>query len=223
LTLRVRATEVRARWNAPESAYFRALADGSFDRDDFVETQVQFLFAVAHFAKPMEILAARMATTERTSLLENIADEHGRGDPTQSHEQTFLELLSRLGVGRDTIAAHGRWPEVDAFNAALDGVCTTADPHTAVAALAIIEDIFAELSALIGRALQQRGWLTKSEIVHYATHEVLDVHHADAFYALIETRFAEKSAMITRGLELGAYLFVRMYDDLHAARKRRWR
>jgi hypothetical protein len=33
------------------------LADGSFDREDFVETQIQFFFAVVFFSRPMMALA----------------------------------------------------------------------------------------------------------------------------------------------------------------------
>ena len=38
--------------------YFASLADGSFSREDFIETQIQFLFAVVFFSRPMAVLAA---------------------------------------------------------------------------------------------------------------------------------------------------------------------
>ena len=42
--------------------FFVALADGpaSFSREDFLETQIQFLFAVVFFAEPMRLLADRL-------------------------------------------------------------------------------------------------------------------------------------------------------------------
>jgi hypothetical protein len=213
--------ELKAKWDAPRTPYFRALTDGSFERDDFVATQIQFLDAVAHFAKPMEILAGRVSVADRQSLIDNIADEHGHGDAAASHEETFLELLGRLGAPRSVVSSRRRGPEVIAFNAALDGVCAKGDPFTAVATLAVIEDIFAGLSTLIGQSIVHRGWLTKSDVVHYATHEVLDVHHSDSFYAIVEPRFAEHRTAIAAGLELGGYIFLRMYDDLYRARERR--
>ena len=56
-------------------AVLAALADGSFSREDFVETQVQFLFAVVFFSRPMAVLAGRLPRPEqRLSLLENVHD-----------------------------------------------------------------------------------------------------------------------------------------------------
>lgn len=211
--------ELRARLDAPGSPYFASL--GEIAREDFLETQVQFLSAVAHFAKPMEILSGRLAAEHRASLTDNIADEHGHGDRSQSHERTFIDLLARLGVPEASLASYVPWPEVDAFNAALTGTCATEHPLTGVAMLAIIEDIFADLSARLGRAIVERGWLTRPEVVHYATHEVLDVHHAESFYQVVEPSWPDPA--VKRGLELGGYVFVRMYDDLFRARGRRWR
>jgi hypothetical protein len=211
--------ELKARLDAPRSAYFSSL--GELSREDFLETQVQFLSPVAHFAKPMEVLAARLPETDRRSLIDNIADEHGHGDRSASHERTFIDLLSKLGVPESSLATYVPWPEVDAFNAALTGTCVTENPLMGVAMLAIIEDIFADLSARIGSAIVERGWLAKSEIVHYATHEVLDVHHAESFYEVVAPHWPDPA--IQRGLELGGYVFVRMYDDLYKARARRWR
>src|SRR5581483_11575602 len=85
-----------------ENPYFRALRDGSMTREDFVETQVQFLNAVAFFSRPMAVLAARLPKADmRLDLLENVGDEHGHGDLRFSHERTFLALLDRLGVNAD--------------------------------------------------------------------------------------------------------------------------
>ena len=43
-----------------DNPYFAALNDGSFEKDDFVETQVQFYFAVDFFSRPMAAVAARI-------------------------------------------------------------------------------------------------------------------------------------------------------------------
>src|SRR5512142_2441033 len=90
------------RRHAPlENPYIRALQDGSMSREDFVETQIQFLFAVVFFSRPMAALSGRPPRPEmRLPLLENIRDEHGDGQLTICHENTFLELLGRLGVSR---------------------------------------------------------------------------------------------------------------------------
>lgn len=205
--------------------YFAALADGSFEREDFVETQIQFLFAVVFFSRPMAVLAGRIPRPEqRVALLENVGDEHGHGNLRLTHERTFLALLDRLGVSPAEIDRRALWAEVRAFNTVLAGASTLDDTLTGLAALGIIEDLFSTLSGRIGSAIVARGWLSRDAMVHYATHEELDVAHAEGFYAQLREPFARHPRLayqITQGLELGAYAFLRMYEDLFHARSRR--
>lgn len=215
-------SSLRQRLAAPQSPFFRALHDGSFERDDFVETQVQFFTAVAHFNRPMMALASRMdRIDERFPLVDNVFDEHGRGKLGGSHERTFVELLERLGVPEAQLRARTIGPAVRAFNAAVDGACHHGPVYTAVAMLGMIEDLFAVLSASIGRGIVERGWLDREAIVHYATHEVLDVEHCEAFHRVVEPHWPERREEIAAGYELGGYVFVRLYDDLYRARGRR--
>jgi pyrroloquinoline quinone (PQQ) biosynthesis protein C len=205
--------------------YFASLVDGSFSREDFIETQVQFLFAVVFFSRPMAVLAARLPRPEvRLTVLHNVYEEHGEGKLSLSHERTFLELLDRLGVDRSGIDERALWPEVRAFNAVLAATCTHDDVPTAVATLGIIEDLFSGISSMIGEAIVARGWLEPDQIVHYATHKTLDEEHADEFYDIIRDYY-ESSArgryQVKQGLELGAYVFLKMYRDLYESRQRR--
>lgn len=216
---------VKSQYVLDSHPYFRALADGTFERDDFVETQIQFLFAVVFFSRPMAVLAGRMPRPEqRLSLLENVGDEHGHGQLQLTHERTFLTLLARLGVEAEAVDARALWPEVRAFNTVLAGASTLDDTFTGLATLGIIEDLFSGISARIGSAIVARGWLSKGAMIHYATHEQLDVAHAEGFYAQLRapfTRHPRFAYQIEQGLELGAYVFLRMYEDLYRARARR--
>lgn len=209
-----------------ENPYFRSLRDGSMSREDFVETQVQFLMAVAFFSRPMAVLAARLpSAVMRLDLLENVGDEHGHGDLRFSHERTFLALLERLGVSAEEADRRALWPELRAFNTVLAGLCTLDDPPTALAALGIIEDMFSTISGEIGSLIVARGWLTAEQLIHYKTHEKLDQEHAEGFYKhLVDAYARDRAAMyqIQQGLELGAYIFLRMYEDLYRGRARRW-
>jgi pyrroloquinoline-quinone synthase len=217
---------LKARCDVAQNPYFVALRDGSFSREDFVETQIQFLFAVVFFSRPMAVLAGRLPRPEmRLSLLENVHDEHGEGNLSLSHERTFLALLKALGVTPDQVDTRALWPEVRAFNTVLAGLSFSDDCYTGLAALGIIEDLFSGISARLGRGILDRGWLRPDELVHYSAHEVLDVTHADGFYKVLDGPFAvhpRHAYQITQGLELGAYTFLRMYEDLHRARARRW-
>ncbi len=148
-----------------ENPYLVSLRDGTMSRDDFLETQIQFLFAVVFFSRPMLTLGARLPRNEmRLDLLRNAWDEHGGGDLNQSHEGTFLDLLGRLGIGRDEIERRALWPEIRGFNAALHGISLGDDPLTALAVFGMIEDLFAVISADLGRSILSRGWLQKDDL-----------------------------------------------------------
>jgi pyrroloquinoline-quinone synthase len=216
----------KQRLAAADLPYLRALHDGGLSREDFLETQIQFFFAVVFFSRPMAALAGRVPRPEqRLGLLDNIADEHGRGRLGLAHESTFLELLARLGVPPEQIERRALWPEVRTFNTALAGLCLLDDVPTALAALGMIEDLFAAISARIGRGVVARGWLPEGNVVHYATHERLDEDHARSFYAPLEaayTRHARARYQIDQGLALGGHLIIDLYRHLWEQRARRW-
>jgi pyrroloquinoline-quinone synthase len=216
---------LKARLAPLDNPYFHALRDGSLTREDFVETQLQFAHAVFFFSRPMLVLAGRVSSAQvRLPLLENVRDEHGRGDLSFSHEATFTRFLELLGVPKDELWSRPLWPAVRAFNTVLAGVCTLDDVPTALATLGIIEDLFASISAEIGRGVVARGWLGAEQLVHYRTHEELDELHAEGFYAPLRARFATEPSLryqVEQGLELGASVFLTLYRGLHESRARR--
>ena len=209
-----------------ELPYLVGLHGGELSREDFVETQIQFFFAVVFFSRPMLALAGRLPRPElRLAVLENVADEHGKGRLRFCHESTFLQLLTRLQVSPPEIDRRALWPEVRSFNTALAGLCLLDDMPTALAALGMIEDLFATISARIGAGIVARGWLPDGEVIHYATHEHLDEEHADGFYQPLRAPYAEHPRpryQIEQGLELGAHLLVDLYAQLWRQRARRW-
>ena len=81
-----------------ENPYFKALQDGSFEKEDFIETQIQFFFAVVFFSRPMAILAAKIPTPHlRLEVVRNVWEEHGEGNLDKIHRNTFVEFLKRIG------------------------------------------------------------------------------------------------------------------------------
>jgi pyrroloquinoline-quinone synthase len=212
--------------NAAQNAYFVGLRDGTFERDDFLETQIQFYYAVVFFSRPMAAVAAKIPSARmRIEILRNVWEEHGEGDVRGMHGETFKLLLERLGgTGTADIERRQLWPELRAFNTVLIGCAVMDDWQVGTACLGMIERMFAEISAWIGRAIVERSWIRREDLVHYSLHEIVDIRHADDFFAALETAWQTDERnryLIEQGLRLGAFVFDRLYADLYAARQRR--
>ena len=57
--------EILAEINYRENPYFISLRDGSMEKEDFVETQIQFFGAVIFFSRPMAAVAAKIPGAQR--------------------------------------------------------------------------------------------------------------------------------------------------------------
>jgi pyrroloquinoline-quinone synthase len=195
--------------------YVRRVLDGSLSREDFVRTQVQFLFAVEPYVDCLAILAARCESPEARRVLEaNVRDEHGGDQPSGAHGQTFRSLLGKLGADATQIDASARWPCVDTFNAGVREACTSAPEQSGIATIAVIEDLFTDISAQLGKGIIARGWLARDELVHYDEHELLDRKHADALYAVLDPSDASSLRNIEHGMAHGATLMIDLYAGL---------
>lgn len=212
--------------NFRANPFFIALRDGTFSKSDFIETQIQFLFAVIFFNRPMAALAAKIPTAQlRLEVLRNVWEEHGEGDSQRIHSETFIEFLKRLGnILPADIECRALWPEIRAFNTTLTGCCVLDEYLTGVGVMGIIERMFAEISAWIGNEIVNRGWIVQSSLIHYTLHEALDIKHSQDFFDVLEyswEKSPEDQYAIEQGLRLGAYIFARLYADLYHARARR--
>jgi hypothetical protein len=226
--MRTYVQNICQRYSVTANDYFIALVRGEFNKQDFVETQVQFESAVTHFVNPMRALSMNISGAQlRAGVVSNIADELGNGDEKQSHRMTFIDFLNRLDKNAiRTLEAREVWPEVAKFNALLDDACSGAQILRGAAVMGIIEQMFATISGVIARDVVAQEWLTEGEMVHYALHEELDHQHAEDFFLLLDAGWqnggAEKAAIIA-GFEEGAAGFFALYDGLFHARQRRWR
>jgi len=211
-----RVEKILAACGIKENPYFDSLRSGAMPREEFYRTQRQFYFAVDFFSRPMSALLMRMSCPEqRLHVLANVVEEHGDFQPSAFHEATFREFLDALGdAGRPEPAEMG--PPVHAFNSTIMAACLFDDRDVGIACLGIIEFAFADISAMIGQAVIDRGWLTENKLVHYSLHAEIDKQHADDFFKLIEDDWRDptRRSRIEQGLQLGAYAFDRLYRDL---------
>jgi pyrroloquinoline-quinone synthase len=202
--------------------YLQTLQDGSMTLESFRRSQEQFFFAVTFFPRPMAALAGRIPTPKaRLDILHNLIEEHGEFNEDLFHHTTFQHFLRSIGSEPETIEAGAPCAALRAFNSVLTSACVLDELEVGVACMGIIEYAFAGISATIGQAVVQRGWVRQEELVHYALHAQIDERHAEEFFAVIEPRWDDPARryFIEQGLELGAYAFDRLYSDLYALGK----
>jgi pyrroloquinoline-quinone synthase len=191
--------------------------------DAFTETQVQFFFAVRHFRHPMKKLADRIPENRnRDLILQNVQDELGNGNQDLSHENTFLLFLNRLsGLKANTVRTQPVWEDIHSFNTALDEICEHEDYRKASALMAMIEWMFSGISKQIGQASLEMGWLQKDQLIHYTTHQDLDIQHANDFLDVVRPDWDTHRELIVEGMREGALLFDSLYRGLYGACQKR--
>jgi len=158
--------------------------------------------------------ASRTRKRASTSCL---VEEHGEFNEELSHHTTFQRFLRSIGSDPEKLEAVPPCPALRAFNSVLTCACVLDELEVGVACMGIIEYAFAGISAAIGQAVVQRRWVRQEELAHYALHAQIDERHAEEFFAVIEPRWDDPARryFIEQGLELGAYVFDRLYCDLH--------
>lgn len=215
-----RANEILDRSGIMANSYFRDLQNGAMSLEAFRRTQEQFFFAVTFFPRPMAALVGRIPDPkQRLDVLHNLVEEHGEFQEHRFHHNTFQQFLRSIGGKPDTLDDLMIWPEVRAFNSVLTSACVLDELDVGIACMGVIEQAFAGISALIGRAVVDRGWVTSESLVHYKLHAEIDERHAEEFFAVVEAGWKDGSRryFIEQGLELGTYIFDRLYLDLHAS------
>jgi pyrroloquinoline-quinone synthase len=212
--------------NYANNPYFSHLRDLSFDKNDFIETQIQFYFAVTFFPRPMAAAASKAPTHKaRLEIMRNVWEEHGEGAESDFHGSSFLKFLERLGGVTEKDVLHRKlWPEVRAFNTTLTGACVMDEYIVGVSVLGIIELMFSNISSWIGQSVVKNGWVNQDNLIHYNVHEKLDVKHAQDFFDVLTPAWNESKEnqyLIEQGLRLGAYSFNQLYRGLYDSRGNR--
>jgi pyrroloquinoline-quinone synthase len=174
--------------------YLDALQNGTMSLDCFRRTQEQFFFAVTFFPRPMAALVGRIAEPKaRLDILHNLVEEHGEFQEQCFHHTTFQQFLRTIGSAPETVEQTPVCPAVRAFNSVLTAACVLDELEVGVGCMGIIEFAFAGISAIIGRAVVERGWVASDRLVHYKLHAAIDERHAEEFFAVVEPRWTMRS------------------------------
>ena len=213
-----RADEVIKRVGVLQNSYFSGLASGEMDLECFRLTQEQFFFAVTFFPRPMAALVAKIPDPKmRLDILHNVVEEHGEFNVDEFHHTTFQRFLKSIGSDVTPLEDQSQWSlwsPVRAFNSCLTTSCVLDELEVGVACLGIQEYIFSDVSAIIGKAVVENGWVAADDLIHYKLHAEIDKRHAEEIFAVVEPKWESHRDFIEQGLELGAYIFDRMFRDL---------
>lgn len=212
-----RAGEILKRTNILNNPYLLALQAGELTLPQFRRTQEQFFWAVTFFPRPMAALVGRIADPKlRLDILHNLVEEHGEFQEDAFHHNTFQQFLRTLGCRAEDFTKLPIAPALRAFNCMLTAACTLDELEVGVGCMGIIELAFAGISAVIGKAVVDHGWVPADRLVHYKLHAEIDERHAEEFFAVIEPLWSDdrRRYYIEQGLELGAYGFDRLYRDI---------
>jgi pyrroloquinoline-quinone synthase len=214
------ANEILRQVGILENPYLRSLGDGSMSLDCFRRSQEQFFFAVTFFPRPMAALVGRIPDPrDRLDILHNLVEEHGEFQEERFHHNTFQHFLRTIDCCPDELESRSLWPALRAFNSVLTSACVLDELEVGVGCMGIIEHAFAPISAIIGQAVVERGWVRTTELVHYSLHARIDERHAEEFFAIVEPLWDDlaRRYFIIQGLELGAHIFDRLYREMHEA------
>jgi len=202
-------------YNFRRHPYFLWAHDPNTSRVSFRCSQVRFRFAVEGWSQALSAVLARVPWLEhRRGLARNIADEHGE-NLERSHKASFHRYLTALGA----TAAELRTPcpvAVRAFQQATTNFCLVMPYEAGAAALGVIEHLYIDISADIGKLLHDRAWAEPGSQDHYAVHEELDVEHARDLLELAAQGWGDQRGRreVALGLLLGAHHFWQLYLDL---------
>jgi pyrroloquinoline-quinone synthase len=207
---------VESRYDFRAHPYLLWMDEPSTQVASFRVSQVPFRFAVESFSQALAAVLARTPRLElRLPLVDNIHEEHGRGDLWASHKVTFGQYLRALSASPKEVSAPCP-VAVRAFNQSLLDFCLTQPHEPGAALLGMIEHLYVGVSRAIARTIHDRSWCAPGSQSHYAIHEQLDVAHARDLLDLAQPAWREPRARqsVSLGLALGAHWFWALYRDL---------
>lgn len=203
-----------------QSAFYHFTRTAS--QPEFFKAQLPFYKAVEVFPQFLCALASQISTPEvRSSLIENIWEEHGQGNAAHFHTESFQTYLRALS-GLDTqaleesieqISKERNYFFVQEWQDKVWAQLALNSPALGAAYLAGIEYIYTRVSTRITQTITNYPLFEAQ--THYATHEVLDYHHARDLLELaysLDTKTIETSMLAT--FSRGATDFMALLNQL---------
>lgn len=189
-----------------EMGLFKKLHDGSLPRSVVADLFHQYEIISNHFPQVLCILGARITSDEvRSGIIQNLWDEHGQGDPRNSHRKMLSRFL-------DSFFGSDRQPEMTAswqtalFANGVSGICNYASFPEAVGSMIFFEAITPSEYRPIITWLKSNTDLDDNEIDFWQDHIE---HDGDHVRDLIESTLKGSKTdptMIARGIAQASHL-----------------
>jgi hypothetical protein len=197
----------------------------SLTLEEFILSQEKFLGAVDNWSKVFGTMVTDAKTLdERFVFIHNLWDEHGNGDLTNSHVNTFKQFISELKKCVPLLDENKNHDtkklceiSVNKFNTNLNKKMNSGyeDWSHRIAILAMIEHTYIDVSKKINSFVSK--YIPSEEIPHYSNHEVMDVSHSTELFKLLEIHFKTVPGYeIETGIEYGYELLNNLYSELYA-------
>jgi|688.fasta_scaffold225571_1 hypothetical protein len=200
--------------NINENNYFKKLIKNP-QLTFFLQSQECFIDAVDNWSKLLGLLITKVPTDrERLIIIENLYDEHGNGDLSKGHVNTFKLFLLSLGYNNDIKlydTGLKSYKYVNKFNESLL-YSVNENWIFQCAMLGMIEFTYITVSTNIHNYV--KNYIPANEINHYSLHEILDIKHATDLFSLITEYFESNKADIINGLETGYTFINNLYESL---------
>lgn len=195
---------------------FERLKANSFSEQQIKFIGLQIYHVVLHFPRFLAAILSNIHDFKtRMPLVENLFEEHGRLNIAYVHSETYKTFLKGIGITEDEIKNSRPSIPVIAYNRAVTDLCLHHSFIEGLSALAVIEEIVARVSPLIGSYAKRAFTQQKESLFHFTSHETLDIEHAREIYELVDAHANEHNIeTIRQGMELGMYYHRRMYSDI---------
>jgi hypothetical protein len=222
--------------------YFQKI--NSCSLESFFLTQRYFVICVSHWSTILICLLQKVPPQpsfiqERLVLIENLFDEHGKGDIQAAHVYTFSRFCARLSdkvsffeekKGQKNTVLSNKVSSFEEkkgqksqqacqdFNEQVLNFIQEKDWKEGFACLGAIEYLYAQISSKLHKCVQTRFQIPAQEIPHYCCHEELDVKHGEDLL-LAATRSSDfcKSKVeqaCLAGIQFIENLYTKMSEDL---------
>jgi pyrroloquinoline-quinone synthase len=192
------------------------MAEGVMTVEEVRTASLQIYHVVRHFPRFLSAILTQIADYRiRMPLVDNLYEEHGHLKAAHVHSVTYETFLRGIGLTDEQIVSSKPITPVIAYNRAITDLCLHHNWVEGIGALGVTEEIVARVSPIVGRFAVNTFESNRKELVHFTSHEVLDITHANEIYEIAAPFYAgaEKES-IQRGFELGLYYHKRLYADI---------